>query len=77
MTKDEAIRRHALCSVINDDEEDSMLPFKHTEDDLKKLRSFEMDYNKDISMVSSFGDIDELGIDFDLDKDFAKQTKET
>jgi len=54
-----------------------MLPFKHSKDDQQKLRSFELDYNKDISMVSSFGDIDQLGIDFDLQKDFAKQTKET
>jgi hypothetical protein len=63
--------------VINDDENDSMLPFKHSKDDQQKLRSFELDYNKDISMVSSFGDIDQLGIDFDLQKDFAQQTKET
>jgi len=53
-------------SVINDDEEGSMLPFKHTIEDQTKLKSFELQYQKDISMVSSFGDIDELGIEFDV-----------
>lgn len=57
-------------SVINDDEEDSMLPFMHSSEDQKLLRSFELDYQKDISMVSTFGDIDEIGVDFDLTKDF-------
>ena len=74
--KDEAVRRHALMSAINEDEEIPILPFKHTSDDQALYKKYEIDYLKDISMVSTFGDIDEMGVEFDLEKDFEKQSKE-
>jgi len=49
----------------------TMPPFPHTLSDIHKLKGFELDYQKDISLVSTFGDMEELGLEFDKKDDFA------
>jgi len=49
----------------------TMPPFPHTAEDIHKLQGFELDYQKDISLVSTFGDMEQLGLEFDKSDDFA------
>lgn len=71
ISKTEAIRRHSLMSTIyEDDARELLLPFNHSAEDKLQQKKWELSYLEDISMVSTFGDIDNLGVQFDLEKDF-------
>ena len=71
ISKSEAIRRHSLMSTIfEDDANDLVLPFEFSVEDQLMQKQWNHNYLKDVSMVSTFGDIDELGVKFDLEKDF-------
>jgi len=75
ITKEEAIRRHALMSsIFDEDAAERLLPFEHTEEDLVKQQKWEQTYLKEISLVSTFGDIDQIGVEFDS-KDFIAQDR--
>ena len=56
------IKRHALGNVIN--EHDSPLPFKHSEEDVKYQKAYEIKALKKVSLVDTLGDIEGFGIEF-------------
>lgn len=74
--RDEALRRQALQSVLNDDDEVTMPPFPHDDSDITKLKSFELGYQEHISLASHFNDMDHLGIEFKEGEDLVAQSKE-
>ena len=53
---------------------DLLLPFINSEDDRKLLRKWELENLKQISLVSHFSDIDQMGVEFDLKEDFDEKS---
>ena len=79
ITKEEAIKRHTLVSILNEDEnqvKEMLLPFRHTSEDIFEQKQAELSYMSDISFVSHFKDIDEMGVEFGLKADFIPQSAE-
>ena len=65
-----------MSTIFEDDANDLVLPFEFSVEDQLLQKQWNLNYLKDVSMVSTFGDIDELGVKFDLEKDFVPQSKE-
>ena len=73
ISREEAIRRHALMGTIYEEERamnDMPLPFVNSEHDRTNLGRRELDYLKKVSLVDHFEDIDQMGIEFDDKTDF-------
>ena len=75
--REEVLRRQALQSVLHDDDEMVMPPFPYDEDDLSKLKGFEMEYQKDVSLSTWFDDIDKIGVEFKDGDDLVPQSPQT
>ena len=73
---DSRLRRQALQSVLNDEDDTTMPPFPHDEADILKLKGFELDYQEQISLASHFTDMDHLGVEYNESEDFVTQSKE-
>lgn len=54
-----------------------MPPFPYDEDDLSKLKGFEMEYQKDVSLSTWFDDIDKIGVEFKDGDDLVPQSPQT
>ena len=68
-----------MVSILNEDEnqvKEMLLPFRHTSEDIVAQKQAELRYLSDISFVSHFNDIDEMGVEFDLANDFVPQSAE-
>lgn len=59
--------------MLNDEDDTILPPFPHDQADLFKLRSFEMEYQRDISLSTFFTDFDELAVEFKEGEDLVEQ----
>ena len=53
----------ALAKVLYEDEEMTDLPFVHSADDIVTLKEEERKLQKDLTLVSFFGDMEGLGLE--------------
>ena len=61
-----------MSAIYEDDSQDLILPFDFSVEDQFTQKHWSLKYLQDISMVSTFEDIDKMGVDFDEEKDFIK-----
>mmetsp|Transcript_13062 Transcript_13062/g.20280 ORF Transcript_13062/g.20280 Transcript_13062/m.20280 type:complete len:142 (+) Transcript_13062:961-1386(+) len=81
LSKDEAITRHSLMTKVNQDDfmmSDSslMLPFPCTLEDIKEQEKTSLDSMEKLTMVNHFGDIDQMGLKIDAEKDIKSGSSE-
>ena len=54
-----------------------MPPFPHDNEDLTKLKQFEMEYQRDISLSTWFDDIDKINVEFKDGEDLVAQNPQS